>query len=308
MVAEVVDAVVVIYLTGGRYFVIGSETVFYDKKRDAIAVVEVVQRQAQAERVDDPAPVGSLKIRVSGAAEEAVLIRVGLILCGDSAIGVIAEGYKVDGALAQDFAVVVCKRYDEAASLIFFEHVGWISAKNLNVDQSVVYPVLCLSLEHVLGTAGRGIDSARSHHAADFIGRIDLMTDFYRPGAGNQLVVSGSVGDLVVIFTFVEADTGAHEGKMVEDIDLIESQPVVDEAFVFGEEGCYKSFVKVDHPAAAPAAILFDEMNGAVKMCDGDQRLNVVLSALKKELAVKLDAFAVRFRFIAFGIDSCPCD
>ena len=46
MVAEVVDAVVVIYLTGGRYFVIGSETVFYDKKRDAIAVVEVVQRQA----------------------------------------------------------------------------------------------------------------------------------------------------------------------------------------------------------------------------------------------------------------------
>ena len=95
---------------------------------------------------------------------------------------------------------------------------------------------------------------------------------------------------------------------MVENVDLIESQPVVNEAFVFGEEGRYESLVKVDHPAAAPAAVLFDEMNRAVKMCDGDQRLNVVLAALEEELAVKLDAFAVWFCFISIGIDSCPCD
>ena len=43
-------------------------------------------------------------------------------------------------------------------------------------------------------------------------------------------------------------------------------------------------------------------------MRDGDQWLNVVLSALEEELAVELDAFAVGLGLIAVRIDSGPCD
>ena len=49
VIAEVVDAVVVDYRAVGLYFVIGAEAVFHDEKRESIAVVEVVEGQAQAE-------------------------------------------------------------------------------------------------------------------------------------------------------------------------------------------------------------------------------------------------------------------
>ena len=146
MVAEVVDAVVVDDRAVGLYFVIGAEAVFHDEKREAVAVVKVVQGQPQALGVDDPAPIGSSEVGVAGAAEDAVFVRGGFVLCGDGAVRVVAEGHEVDCILTEDIAVVGGEGDCEAGSLVFFEQVGRVLAKNLNVDQSVVDPVLGLRL------------------------------------------------------------------------------------------------------------------------------------------------------------------
>ena len=95
---------------------------------------------------------------------------------------------------------------------------------------------------------------------------------------------------------------------MVEHVDLVEGQPVADEPLEFSEKGRHKSLVKIDHLSAAPAAVLLDEMDGAVKVRDGDQGLNVVFAALCKELAVELDAFAVGFGLVAVRVDPGPGD
>ena len=79
VVAQVLDAVVVDDLAGGRWSVMGAESVLHDEERDAVAVVEVVQGKAQAQRVDDPAPVGGLEVGVARTAEEAVLVGVRLV-------------------------------------------------------------------------------------------------------------------------------------------------------------------------------------------------------------------------------------
>ena len=256
--------------------------------------------------IDDPAPIGSSEIGVAGAAEEAVFVRVGLVLCGDGAVRVVAEGHEVDCILTEDLAVVAFEGDCEAGSLVFFEQVGRILAKNLNVDQSVVDPVLGLRLEHVLGAAGGGVNGAGGHHAADLVVRIDLVTDFGGPGAGDELVMGGGVGDLTAVLALIKADARAHEGQVVEDIDFIEGQPVVDEALELSEEGRHKALVEVDHLAAAPPAVFFDQVDRAVKMGDRDKRLDVVLAALLEEFAVEFDSFAVGLDLVAVRVDSGP--
>ena len=208
--------------------------------------------------------------------------------------------------MTEDLAVVVCEGDCEAGSLVFFEQVGRVLAKNLNVYQSVVDPVLGLRLEHVLGAAGGGVNGAGGHHAANLVVGIDLVADLGGPGAGDEFVVGGGVGDLIAVLALVKADARTHEGQVVEDVDLVEGQPVVDEALELGEEGSHKALVEVDHLAAAPTAVLFDEMDRAVKMGYRDKRLDVVLAALLEELAVEFDALAVGLGLIAVRVDPGP--
>ena len=118
--------------------------------------------------------------------------------------------------------------------------------------------------------------------------------------------MGGGVGDLITVLALVEADARAHEGQVVEDVDLVEGQPVVDKALELSEEGRHEALVEVDHLAAAPTAVLFDEMDRAVKMSDRDKRLDVVLAALLEELAVEFDALAVGLGLIAVRVDPGP--
>ena len=67
------------------------------------------------------------------------------------------------------------------------------------------------------------------------------MTDFGGPGAGDEFVVGGGVGDLIAVLALVKADARAHEGQVVEDVDLVEGQPVVDKALELGEKGLHEA-------------------------------------------------------------------
>ena len=132
------------------------------------------------------------------------------------------------------------------------------------------------------------------------------MTDFGGPGTGDELVVGGGVGDLIAVLALIKADACTHEGQVVEDVDLVEGQPVVDKALELSEEGCHKALVEVDHLAAAPTAVFFDQVDRAVKMGDRDKRLDVVFAALLDELAVEVDAFAVGLGLITVRVDPGP--
>lgn len=64
MLLQVVDAVSIMDRTVSLNTVDGAESVLYNKERLPVPVIQGVQRNAQAYRIDLPAPVGSFKIRV----------------------------------------------------------------------------------------------------------------------------------------------------------------------------------------------------------------------------------------------------
>ena len=64
MGAQVIDPIVIVDRSVLLDLVIGAKAVLYDAHRELEAVIEPVERPAQADRVDLPAPVRSLQIRV----------------------------------------------------------------------------------------------------------------------------------------------------------------------------------------------------------------------------------------------------
>ena len=124
--------------------------------------------------------------------------------------------------------------------------------------------------------------------------------------AGHQLVVSGLILDLLHVLAGRKEQTGSHKGHVEQHVDLVEGQPVLDLAPEALEQHLTVVGVGIYHPAVFPAAVLFDQGNGGIKVAQGHQRLNAVLVALIKELLIEAQALFVGLRIIAVGQDAGP--
>ena len=118
---------------------------------------------------------------------------------------------------------------------------------------------------------------------------------------GQQDVVSRLVNDLVAVLPRLESDARPGERAVQQDIDLIESQPVMHIGRKLPETGFGIAQEKTDHFAAAPGAVLFHQPHGDVEMAERDQRLHAQPLAFPEQIPVECDAFGVGGRFIALG-------
>ena len=99
MGAQVVDPVVVVDGSVLLDLVIGAKAVLYDAHRELEAVIEPVEPPAQADRVDLPAPVRSLQIRVLDIIfVVVVIVRILFGICLYDIAHVVREGQPVHDA------------------------------------------------------------------------------------------------------------------------------------------------------------------------------------------------------------------
>ena len=309
MLAQVVDAVVVGNVAVLVRLVNRAEAVLDHKERLLVAVVDLVDGDAEAQRVDRPTPVGVGEVGVLHARERiarGVLgARVGR---SDRAGVVIAERDEVDGVLGENLLVLLGHAHVDALALEHLECVVGIIAAALNVNEEVVLLAANLCLAHVLGVAGVGVERAGGEHAADLVLGIDLVADLGCPSACDELVVGGDVLGSDLVLALFEDQACAHEGHMQDHVDLVEGEPVLNKALVAREEHRDELLVHVDKLAVAPAAVLLDKVDRAVEVRDGHERLDTVLLALAEEILVELQALFVGLGLVAVGEDAGPAD
>ena len=99
MLAQVVDTVVVVDGTVLFDNILGAQTVLNHKQRLLITVVQVVEGDAEAQRIDGPTPLALLQVGVLGAGEGVALgtLDIGVVGTGRAAGAVVAKADEVDG-------------------------------------------------------------------------------------------------------------------------------------------------------------------------------------------------------------------
>ena len=306
MLAQIADAVVIVNFAVFINDIFCAEAVFHQEQRFLITVVHHVHGDAQAERIDAPAPFAHLNMRVAQGFDDVRRIGIVRVHIGRRAArGVIAERHKIDGVF-QHFVVA---RIFHNHHPFFAEHaggVGRIAAARLHVDKEQVLAVLLQRHPYVFRLAGVRVEIPARQHAADLVFRVYLVGDFGRQRACDQLVVRGLVFHLIFVFTFFEHQPRAGERAVQHDVDLVEGEPVFHQTVKFFETGAGVAGEEIHHLAVAPGAILRHQMHRHIEVAQGDQRLNVVLFALFKHRAIKGNALFVRQRFVAVRVEAAP--
>ena len=109
MGAQIIDAVAVVDGAVRFHGIHRAKAVLHNEHGLFVPVVDGVQGHAQAHRVDGPAPLAGLEVRVLHGFQHR--IAVGLFFCqdllirGDAAAGIVAEGDKIHGAFFQDLLI-----------------------------------------------------------------------------------------------------------------------------------------------------------------------------------------------------------
>ena len=132
------------------------------------------------------------------------------------------------------------------------------------------------------------------------------MSNLGCPSAGDELVVGGQVLDGLLVLALLKDQTGTHKRQVQDHIDLVEGKPVLYQALVAGEDRGREVLVEVDELAVAPAAVLLDEVNRAVEVRDGHERLNAVRLTLAEHVLVEGQAGLVGLSLVAVGEDAGP--
>ena len=104
------------------------------------------------------------------------------------------------------------------------------------------------------------------------------MGDLGCPSAGDELVVGGQVL----------------------------GEPVLHQALVAGKDRGREVLVEVDELAVSPAAVLLDEVNRAIEVRDGHERLDAVRPTLAEYVLVEGQASLVGLGLVAVGEDAGP--
>ena len=132
------------------------------------------------------------------------------------------------------------------------------------------------------------------------------MGDLGCPSAGDELVVGGQVLDGLLVLALLKDQTGTHKRQVQDHIDLVEGEPVLHQSLVAGKDRGREVLVEVDELAVAPAAVLLDEVNRAIEVRDGHERLDAVRLTLAEYVLVEGQASLVGLGLVAVGEDAGP--
>ena len=113
---------------------------------------------------------------------------------------------------------------------------------------------------------------------------------------------------LRLILSLFEHKTRAHEREVKDHVDLIECQPVFYKPFISCEEHGDEFLIEINEFTVLPSAVLLNQVDRAVEMCDCDKGLDSVFAALFEYIFIELKPFLVRLCLVPVREDTCPCD
>ena len=308
MGAQVVDAVVVLYLPLLVHFVHRPQAVFHQEERLLVAIVQGVEGDAKAQGIDTPAPLAHLDVGIAQGLDHVGLAGVARIHVGGGAAGgVVAEGDEIHG-VPED--LVIFRPLHQSDPLVTKHplRIGRIGAPGLHVDEEEVLPIFLEGGPDVGGLAGVGVEVAPRQHAAHLVGRVHFVGDPGRQGAGHQLVVGDLILHLILVLPLLEHQPRPGEGAVQQDVDLVEGEPVLHQAVELLEAGAGVAGEKLHHLAVAPGAVLGHQVHGHIEVAQGHQGLDVVLSALLEHRTVEGDALGIGLALVPPGVETGPGD
>ena len=162
---------------------------------------------------------------------------------------------------------------------------------------------LLLQLQEVVGIAGIRIGKESCTHAADFVVRVDLMSQLHHLCRGHQLIVDLFIAALQIGRCLVD-----HLAQHQRNVDLIEGVPDGGQTLVLSQADPCKLDVFVDQLPVRPAAPVLDVKSRHIVLVQRDHRLDAIFPALFEHIAVELHAFLVHALFHTVGVNACPGD
>ena len=160
MLTEIIDAIIIVDNAVLVRLIDLSQTIFHHKEGNLVTVIQFVQRIAQSQRVDLPAPGGRFQVRVRRS-----LISAGvtgkrcavLMRCG----AVIAEAKVVGGVFPHQFLVTRLHFHMDIFLIPDVSHVVGVVAADHNVAVQQRATAQFHSLKHIFRAAAVWIDVAQ---------------------------------------------------------------------------------------------------------------------------------------------------
>ena len=140
----------------------GAHAVLDHEHRLLVAVVQLVQDIAQAQRVDGPAPRRLLALRVGRAAE--TVEGIALLRHRRAVVG---EAHEVEGVLREQLGVALLHHGVRAAVVEDLAREPGVGPAAHDVDEEVLLAALLVGSEDVARLAGRRVDRAHRVHRGE---------------------------------------------------------------------------------------------------------------------------------------------
>ncbi len=252
----------------------GSETVFHDEQRLLIALIQDIQRIAQALRVNGPSPFRRLGVGIFHRVRAAgfhpfryVHIRLGIDRIGH----IVGKSDIVHGALRQDLLILRLHPDLIALPLQQLFRVSRIMSPAVDIGEEITHVHFLHRQHHIRRTAGKRIDGHHGNHAADLEIRIDLMPQLHRTGGRHQLMMCRLIHGLLRFLILRKNHAGIGPSVNVVLIvhlvvDLIEGHPVFHFIFIPFEADLCKPHKEINDPAVHPAAVRLRQMQRHLEM------------------------------------------
>ena len=295
--------------------VVGAHTVLDHHQRNLVAGVNLVEGDAQTQRIDLPAPVGGLQIGVLAAKGHVALGHLVVLVGAHGAGHVVAKGVEIDLAVGDILQVAVLHRKLDAVLGPEALGVERVLAAHLHVGAVPVHGVhLLLRGEHVDRIARGGVGKDEAIHVAHLELRVVLMGVAHDASAGHELVVQGLEallsGGLDGTCRALEAldQAGLHHGAHVHGaaVDLVEGEPELDLVLIAVEDGLAVLLKEADELAACPAVVLLDQVIGHLVVRKCHERLDIVGAQAVEDAIVEGEAGLVGLGVVAVGEDTAP--
>ncbi len=314
MRGKVVDAVLVVHRAVALLHVDRAKAVLNDKQRQLVVIPEPVEGVAKPHRVNLPAPVRFLHVRVRDQALALVVVQLRVVrrrFGGER--HVVAEPDVIHAALRQRHFIFFGDIQREAATFKVVEQMLRILAAHVNVGEPVATMHGVHRHHHIVRGTGQRIDGAHGNHAADLQRRVDLAPRLHRQGTGHQLIVRRLEHHRLAIFSrrIFQPGVGKRRKVFVEVglvVDLVKGHPVLHFMLVALKNDLREANKEVDQLTVAPAAVFRHQVERHLEVGKRDHRLDAVLQALVKKIVIEFESRFVRLQLVAFREDTRPGD
>ena len=217
---------------------------------------------------------------------------------------VVAEGVEVHRALAQQLVVARLLGELDARALELQNLPGGIVAAHLDVaEEPLVVAGVGELAPDVLGVAAVGVAHTVGDHQADLVGGVDLVGLLDGVGGAQEAVPARLLAVLLVGVGLMQ--TGGHVDV---DVDLVDVEPVGDQALVARKDHVAEVLEGLQRVAADPAVVLVGQMQRHVEVVERDEGLDALVLAGAEDVLVELKAFLVGLGVVAVGEDAGPVD